>query len=122
MVSSCGLKKKKSHYNSRVSLHEEPTKNRIYIFIEYGDLHYWTTNSCLVEGFQHSDPRGLSKKGQKLHKNVENWEVLNFCYFRGHFGSLWGHFRHSKKSPKISTNTYRTKLNLRELNSMSNAL
>ena len=28
LVSSCGLKKK-SHYNSRVSLHEAPTKNRI---------------------------------------------------------------------------------------------
>ena len=26
LVSSCGLKKK-SHYNSRVSLHEAPTKN-----------------------------------------------------------------------------------------------
>ena len=26
LVSSCGLKKKKSHYNSRVSLHEAPTK------------------------------------------------------------------------------------------------
>ena len=28
LVSSCGLKKKKSHYNSRVSLHEAPTKNQ----------------------------------------------------------------------------------------------
>ena len=27
LVSSCGLKKKKSHYNSRVSLHKAPTKN-----------------------------------------------------------------------------------------------
>ena len=30
LVCSCGLKKiKKSHYNSRVSLHEAPTKNGI---------------------------------------------------------------------------------------------
>ena len=33
MVSSCGLKKKKSHYNSRVSLHEAPTKMNISLFV-----------------------------------------------------------------------------------------
>ena len=29
LVSSCGLKKKKRHYNSRVSLHEAPTKKTV---------------------------------------------------------------------------------------------
>ena len=36
LVSSCGLKKKKSHYKSRVSLHEAPTKNmaeRVYFLM-----------------------------------------------------------------------------------------
>ena len=53
--------------------------------------------------------------------SLKTGKFLNFCHFRGHFGSLWVHFRHSQKSPKISTNTYRTKLNSRELNSMGNA-
>ena len=38
-------------------------KKRIYLPKEY----YWTTSSCLVERFQHSNPRCLSKKWQKLH-------------------------------------------------------
>ena len=33
-ISSRGLKKKKSHYNSRVSLHEAPTKNSYFYLIE----------------------------------------------------------------------------------------
>ena len=41
-------------------------------------------------------------------KTLKIGKFLNFCCFRGHF-------RHSQKSPKIFTNTYRTKLNLREL-------
>ena len=89
-------------------------KNRIYFSIEC----YWTTNSCLVERFQHSISRCLSKK---CTKTLKSWKILNFSHFRGHFGSLWGHFRNSQKCPKISTNTYRTMLNLRELNSMDNA-
>ena len=52
-------------------------------------------------------------------KTVKIGKVLNFCHFRGHFGSLWGHFRHSQKSPKIFTNTYRMELNLCQLNSVN---
>ena len=87
-------------------------KNRIYLFKEY----YWTTNSCLVERFQHSNRRCLSKKWQKMHENGENWESFEFLSFSG---SLWGHFRHSQKSPKIFTNTYRMELNLCQLNSVN---
>ena len=39
----------------------------------------------------------------------------NFRYFRGHFC-------HSQKSPKISTDTYRTKLFLCELNAVGDSL
>ena len=59
------------------------------------------------------------KNGKKCMKTVKIGEVLNFCHFRGHFGSLWGHFRHSQKSPKIFTNTYRMELNLCQLNSVN---
>ena len=38
-------------------------KKRIYLSIN----DYWTTISCLVEPFQHSNPRHLSKNWQKLH-------------------------------------------------------
>ena len=72
-------------------------KNRIHIFIEY----YWTTNSCLVERFQHSDPRCLSKKAQKLHKNVENWEIFEFLLFSG---SFWVIMESFSSFPKISKN------------------
>ena len=37
-------------------------------------------------------------------------------------GSLWGHFRHCQKFPKVFTNTYRTKPNLCELNSVGDTL
>ena len=58
------------------------------------------------------------KKDKNCMKTLKIGKSLNFCHSRGHFGSLWGHFRHSQKSPKISINTFRTKINLRELNSM----
>ena len=41
-------------------------QNRIYFFIE----DYWRMNSCLVERFQHSNSRCLSKKLPKEHKNI----------------------------------------------------
>ena len=90
--------------------------------IELFWTNYWTKNSCLVERFQHSNPRCLSKNNQNCSKTLKIGNFLSFCHFRGHFGLLWGHFRHSQRNSKISTNTYRTKLNLRELNSMGNAL
>ena len=62
------------------------------------------------------------KNDQNCIKTLKIGNFLNFCQFWCHFGLLWGHFRHSQKYSKISTNTYLTKLNLRELNSMSNAL
>ena len=34
LISSCGLKKKKSHNNSRVLLHEAPTKNHCRVIIK----------------------------------------------------------------------------------------
>ena len=37
-------------------------------------------------------------------------------------GSFWGPWGQLKKRPEISTNTYRTELNLCELNSMGNTL
>ena len=90
-------------------------KKTAFISSEY----YWTTNSCLVERFQHSNRRCLSKKWQKMHENGENWESFEFVFFGVIFGSLWGHFRHSQKSPKIFTNTYRMELNLCKLNSVN---
>ena len=47
-----------------------------------------------------------------MHENGENWESFEFL-------SLWGHFRHSQKSPKIFTYTYRMELNLCQLNSVN---
>ena len=44
LVSSCGLKKKKSHYNSRVSLHEAPTKKAFAWTVE--------THSALTKRLQ----------------------------------------------------------------------
>ena len=46
---------------------------------------------------------------------------------RSKLGNFWnsyyrGHFRHSQKNSKISTNTYRTKVNLCELNSVGDPL
>ena len=48
------------------------SKNRIYLFFK----DYWTTNSCLVERFEHSNPRTLSKIGQKVKRNDENRAIL----------------------------------------------
>ena len=56
------------------------------------------------------------EKWQKMHENGENWKSFEFLSFSG---SLWGHFRHSQKSPKIFTNTYRMELNLCQLNSVN---
>ena len=39
---------------------------------------YWTTNLFLVDSFQHSNLRSLSKIWQKLHKNVKNRKILEF--------------------------------------------
>ena len=55
-------------------------------------------------------------------KTLKIEKFLSFYHFWGPFGSICSHFRHSQKSSKISTNTYRTKLNLCELNSMGNTL
>ena len=41
LVSSCGLKKKKSHYNSRVSLHEAPTKKTFFIMCGFYNGKSW---------------------------------------------------------------------------------
>ena len=51
-----------------------------------------------------------------MHENGENWESFEFLSFSG---SLWGHFRHSQKSPKVFTNTYLMELNLCQLNSVN---
>ena len=59
---------------------------------------YWTISFCLVERFKHI--------------------LMEVLFFLGFFGSLWGRFSHSQKRPNISTNTYRTKLKLCELNSV----
>ena len=58
-----------------VNLKALSIENSIYFFI--GD--YWTTNLCLVERFQHSNPRSLTKISQKLHKNDKNRN--NFGFF-----------------------------------------
>ena len=53
---------------------------------------------------------------QKIDKNcIKALKFGNFWYFRGHFS-------HSQKSSKISTNTYRMKLTFWELNSLGNTL
>ena len=49
---------------------------------------YWTTNSCLVESFQHSNLRCLSKNRQKLHKTVKKQKSLEFMLFSGSFSSF----------------------------------
>ena len=45
--------------------------------------------------------------------------MVKICEILDFFG---GYPRHSQKTPKISTNTYRTKLNLCYLNSVGNTL
>ena len=62
------------------------------------------------------------KNDKKCVKTLKIGKFLIFGRFWGRFGSLWGHFCHSQKSSKISTNTYRTMLNIRELNTMGNTL
>ena len=47
---------------------------------------YWTTNLFLVDSFQHSNLRSLSKFWQKLHETFENWKNLNFL---SHSVSIW---------------------------------
>ena len=37
---------------------------------------YWTTNIFLVDPLKHSNPRSLSKPQQKMHKNIENCNIL----------------------------------------------
>ena len=54
-----------------------------------------------------------------MHKNVVNWETLDFLSF---LVSFWGHFDHSQKNPKISSKLYRKKLNLCELNPVGDTL
>ena len=61
-------------------------KKTAFISSEY----YWTTNSCLVERFQHSNRRCLSKKWQKMHENGENWESFEFLSFSGSFLGHYG--------------------------------
>ena len=75
-------------------------KKTAFISSEY----YWTTNSCLVERFQHSNRRCLSKKWQKCMKTVKIGKVLNFCHFRGHFWVIMGSF---PSFPKKSKNLYK---------------
>ena len=42
---------------------------------------YWTTNLFLVDSFQHSNLRSLSKIWQNCIKNFENWKILGFLSF-----------------------------------------
>ena len=49
-----------------------------------------------------------------MHKNGKNQEYFDICL-------LWGHFGHAQKVQKNSTNIYRIKLNLFELDFMGNA-
>ena len=42
---------------------------------------YWTTTSCHIERFQHSNCPSLSKIWQKLHENVKNRKILEFLSF-----------------------------------------
>ena len=59
----------------------------------------------------------------KFRQNFKNREIFEiFCHFCRRFGSFSCHFRQTQKCPKVSTNTYRTKLNLCELNSVSDSL
>ena len=73
---------------------------------------YWTAYVVLVERFQFTNSLSLSKFDKNCLKTFKIGHFWSFC---GHFGSFWGHFSHSQNSPKFSTNTYRTKLNIREL-------
>ena len=75
-------------------------KKTAFISSEY----YWTTNSCLVERFQHSNRRCLPKNGKKCMKTVKIRKVLNFCHFRGHFWVIMGSF---PSFPKKSKNLYK---------------
>ena len=61
-------------------------------------------NSCLVERFQHSNRRCLSKKWQKMHENGENWESFEFLSFSGSFWVIMGSF---PSFPKKSKNLYK---------------
>ena len=81
---------------------------------------YWTTISCLVEGFQHSNPRNLSKKMTKIAVKSQKLEFsANFYIFWVIFRSFWCPWG-QLKNPEISTNTYHTKLTSCELDSMGN--
>ena len=49
-------------------------------------------------------------------------KIGKFLLISGSFWVICAHFRHSQKNPKISTNTYCTKLHLCELNSVDDTL
>ena len=70
-------------------------KNHIYLFIK----DYWKTNFCFAQCFQHSDPWPSL-----------NREILGTFSIFGVILVHSGVFGVNQESPKISTNTYRTKL------------
>ena len=70
--------------------------------------------SCLTDLTIQSTRSIENSTKMNTNGKIENfWKVRLF---------RWGHFRHSQKNPKISTNTNRTKLNLCELNSVGDIL
>ena len=60
------------------SLTRRPRTSGIFSAPNLFEKDYWTTNLFLVDSFQHSNLRSLSKIWQKLHKN---WKLENFGFF-----------------------------------------
>ena len=80
---------------------------------------YRTLNVLLVESFQNSNPRSLSKIWQRLHQTNENWKLLKSLLLLESFWVILGSFWSCPaKSKKVSTITYRKKLNWCGLNSL----
>ena len=84
LVSSCGLKKKKSHYNRRVSLHEAPTNYTCdkQVLWESAGAFFPRDNSLISRGNSHvSRVRGLVVRCLPFNPEVScsnPWVCANF--------------------------------------------
>ena len=87
--------------NKQLKNHKS-AKILIFSFFLRSFLRYFSTEVC-----------------KSLRKNVENGKILTSCYFWDHFRSFWDPFSQSQRT---STNAYRMKLNLIELNSMGDTI
>ena len=65
--------------NCKFFVTRRPRTSGIFSAPNLFEKDYWTTNLFLVDSFQHSNLRSLSKIWQKLHK--KHWKLENFGFF-----------------------------------------